>query len=70
MLGSTSTTPYISNVGRTKLLASRDQDGIQMLDEMSNNIVTMKKPLDWFVIMYNRMLLLNIKIGLINGFIT
>ncbi len=70
MLGSTFTTPYISNVGRTKSLALRDQDGIQMLDEMSHNIVTMKKPLDWIVIMYNRMLLLNIKIGLINGFIT
>jgi len=53
-----------------KSLASKNQDGIQMLDEMSNNIVTMKKPLDWFVIMYNPMLLLNIKIGLINGFIT
>jgi hypothetical protein len=53
-----------------KSLASRDQDAVQMTDEMSSNIVIMKKPLDWFVIMYSPMFLLNIKIGLIIGFIT
>jgi hypothetical protein len=44
----------------TKPLASKDQNVVQMWDEMLSSIVIMEEPIDWFVIMYNFMFFLNI----------
>jgi hypothetical protein len=53
-----------------KELTSKDHDAIQMPIQIRANILIVEETLDWFVILFNLMFLLNIQIGLITWFTT